>query len=175
MNKNSNSQIDNEPLIIQSISFTEEDNTKSLEIDYCMRSDYLVPTIITEKLNIIPERSWKKGDIRISNILNRKTKLIEQKESVYPSGIWGANSKHFTDEIIAEKHAKVLLDILEPKIEQINEIRRETKEITCRFYIRYEPIDDWGSYELCNAIINKLNLLSDYIEFGFIGFHKEKE
>ena len=175
MTNNENLNKGEEPYFLQSISFAEEDNTRSFEIDYCMKSNYLKPKIITEILGIIPERSWAKGDIRISNIRNIKTNQIEQKETVYPEGLWAINSKHYTNEIIAQKHAECLLELLEPKIGQINEIRRKTKNITCRFYFRYEPIGDWGSYELRYEIIDRLNKFSDYIEFGFIGFHIDKK
>lgn len=84
-----------------------------MEVQVTVRfvGDHVDPQLLTSKLGIKPSKAHKKGE-----------QTHKQSSSVYPTGYWGIDSPYALDQPF-KKHLEYLLDLLEPKISILQQLR----------------------------------------------------
>ena len=154
--------------ILQEISFAEEDNVKKVFVDFRIRSDILDPEEITKDFGINPKTAYAKDDPYQSKARNPKTKQFHLQWQKRPCGIWSLSSENMVSSVRAEDHIQYLLTLLEPIGEKLHFYlsRRETYVVS--FYIHWEPVGEWGSYEVDQDLLNRISSLCHYVEFVFM-------
>ncbi len=153
----------------QTISFAEEDNSKKVSIDFRIRSDILRPQEISNQFGILPTKAWAKGEKFQSKRRDPKTKQVCVEWRERPWGMWHLDTENLVSELKVEKHILYLLDRLEPKKSQLAEYLERQNDYSISFYIHWEPLNDWGSYELDSSLLSRMSTLCHYVEFAFIG------
>lgn len=154
--------------VLQELSFEEDDVAKSVLVDFGMRSDVLDPKAMTDLLQIQPSRSWAKGEQYLSKTRDPVTKQLTKAWYRRSSGIWAIDSKACTQTKRVEYHIQYLLNMLEPKQEQIKFFVEQQAIYSVSFYIRWEPKSGHGSYEISNSTLSRMSALCHYIEFSFL-------
>lgn len=153
---------------LQEISFDEDIVAKTVYVDFGIRSDVLDPQTVTTMLEIQPTRAWAKNEVYSSKTLDLATQQVVAVLRKRPWGIWAIDSKAFTASKRVEAHLLYLLNLLEPRQEEINFFVNRPEEYTVSFYIRWEPKSGHGSYEISNTTLGKMAALCHYTEFSFL-------
>lgn len=154
--------------VLQEISFDEELVAKTVYVDFSIHSDVLDPKAITNLLGIQPSRAWAKGEQYLGKMFAPATKQVTQVWRPRYSGIWAIESEGMVESKRVEAHALYLLNLLEPAQEQLKHFLNLPEAYTVRFYIRWEPKDGHGSYELSSGTLSKMAALCHYTEFSFL-------
>jgi hypothetical protein len=153
--------------VLQVISFAEEDSAKRVYVDFSICSDILIPQEITNRLGILPTRTWAKGDRYEGRGRDPRTKKFYKEWRERPSGIWGLDTESSVKELRVEKHILFLLNLLEPSEKQIEYYLQQRENYRISFLIHWQPYGDWGSYVVDNNILQRMSALCHYIEFEF--------
>jgi Domain of unknown function (DUF4279) len=148
---------------LEDISFEEEDNTKSIRVTYRIRSDIIVPETITSELGLQPSDSFIKGDKYLGKVRDPNTKVITSIGRVRPWGIWKIDSRGLDKSLKVEDHIVYLLEILEPRSNQIRKYL-DNKLYVISFHIRRETLDSYSSFEISSNLLERMSRLCNYIE-----------
>ena len=154
--------------ILQVISFAEEENTKKVFVDFRIRSDILSPQEITQNLGVMPTQSWEKGEKYQGKARDPKTKQFYTIWREQPWGMWHLNTQGIVSDLRVEKHILYMLNLLEPSKKRLEQYLSRKEEYRISFYIHWEPIDDWGSYEVDHDVLRRMSALCHNVEFTFM-------
>jgi hypothetical protein len=153
-------------MLEQDISFEEKDNTKSVRVDYTVRSDFLNPETLTSEFGIQPVNSFAKGEKYLGKVRDVKTKKTVDVWRTRPWGIWRIDSRTLDPTYKkVEDHLVYLLKILEPSTDNIKKYLAQESKYSITFYIRWEPLDTYGSYEISGKSLKWAGELCHLIEF----------
>ncbi len=155
-------------MLLQRISFDEDDVARKVLVDFCMQSDTLDPSAISLDLGIQPTRSFAKGEKYLGKQMDPQTKNIFTVWHERPWGIWAIDSESLVQTKRVEQHFVYLLNILEPKKEQIKRYLSQDKGFSVRFYVWWEPFPPSSSHTISSQVLARASELCHYIEFGFI-------
>jgi len=156
------------------VSFEEEDTTKTVFVDYRVRSDFLDPVVLTSEFGVTPTRSWAKNEEYISKALDPETRKTIQVKRKHPWGIWAVETRGLISSKKVEQHVLYLLDKLEPRKERIKRFLSKKNKYVISFYIRWEPVEIGGGYEVTSQTLRRMTSLCHYIEFNFENFTNGK-
>jgi Domain of unknown function (DUF4279) len=154
-------------MFLQDVDFSEEKNTKSAFVDFRMRLGDLSPTEVTKRLRIQPSIAWAKNEQYLGKTREPVTGNIAPIWRARPWGMWIINTKEAVHVKKVESHVIYLLNLLEPAQEQVKHYLERCEANSISFYIHWQPIDEWGSYELPSALLGRMAQLSHYVEFQF--------
>ena len=154
--------------VLQYYSFSEEGHTKNIFVDYGMRSGILEPEKITRTLGIEPTRKWSKDDIYWGKKLDVNTQEIVSIQRKRPWGVWAIDTSVLVDSKRVEEHITFLLDLLRPVENEIQKLLTNIPSYNVSFYIRWEPIDGHGSYEISSKSLHQMSKLCHHVEFNFL-------
>ncbi len=90
--------------MVINISFEENDNTKFVCVSYSIRSDILVPNIITSELAVQPTHVFAKGDRYLSKTFDPETKTTTEVWRERPWGVWRIDTKGANLSLKVEDH-----------------------------------------------------------------------
>lgn len=154
--------------ILQEIYFDEDQNTKKTYVDFRIRSNTLIPQEVSYNLGVKPTKAWAKGERYLSKAFDPQTKKISSIWHLRPWGMWHLDTKNTLPDKKVEKHILYLLSIIEPKKDNLDYYLKRKDEYSISVYIHWEPVDDWGSYEINSNVLWRMSSLCHYIEFMFI-------
>ncbi|MCC7355331.1 MAG: DUF4279 domain-containing protein [Anaerolineae bacterium] len=155
------------PVVLQTISFAEEDAVKELHANYRIRSDDLDPAEITRSLGIQPSRSWVKYEKYLGKRFDPETEQVVPTWAKRPPwGMWSVNTEGIVLSKKVEQHLLYLLELLEPKADRIKYYLEHCEAISC--YVWWEPFDGHGSYVISSDILKRMAALCHHMEFGVI-------
>lgn len=154
--------------ILQEIYFDEDQNTKKTYVDFRIRSNTLIPQEDSYNLGVKPTKAWAKGERYLSKAFDPQTKKISSIWHLRPWGMWHLDTKNTLPDKKVEKHILYLLSIIEPKKDNLDYYLKRKDEYSISVYIHWEPVDDWGSYEINSNVLWRMSSLCHYIEFMFI-------
>ena len=153
-------------MFLQDLSFDEKDVTKIVFINYSIQSANLIPDQITSELDIKPSRAFAKGEKYQGRVLNTLTKEVESVWRERWTGVWAIRTEGVVTSKYVEHHAQYLLDLLEPKASFLD---RYLSIYSVRFYIRWEPFGEHGSYRISANLLGRMAKLCHFFEYSFIG------
>lgn len=156
------------------VSFNEEDTTKLAFVDFRIRSDILDPVVLTKEIGYKPTRAWARDEEYIGKTMDPKTKKVSRLKRKKPWGMWAIDTGELMTSKRVEEHALFLLDILEPKKDKINNYLKRKNQYVISFYIRWEPVETGGSYEVASKTLRRMTSLCHYFEFNFLDFRNSK-
>jgi len=142
----------------------ERDDCKEVGVSFALRSDNLVPEEITKTLGVRPSWAFRKGD-RYKSVSG----ILEQ-----PWGVWAVDSKDAVKSREPEAHAKYILDLLEPRADQIRRLIGG-KDLHVSMRIWWETYGSTTGYSLKSETVRRLASLCQELNFTFIGTPCEEE
>lgn len=131
------------------------------ECELLIVSNTILPEIITEYLNINPDRSFKKNERYISK--NSGSMIIK------PHNLWAVKSKAIcknSNEI--SPHIKSLKSILNISLDKLNKIK-DDPNYDAVFWIWLEDETNVFGIELTSEELNFINLISNRLNISFNG------
>jgi hypothetical protein len=153
--------------ILQKISFSEIDNTRSANLIYGIKSNILNPQEVSDLLQVKPTRAISKGEKYSIKRRNQNKNQINEIWETSSIGIWYFETMNNIHSLIIEDHVNYLLSILIPKKEGLNKYLSNVNEYEVGIHIYWEPRDNWGSYEVKSELIHELSEYCHYFEFSF--------
>lgn len=128
------------------------------EAAYCfygLKSKTLDGMIVSRELQIVPSHSYRFGD-GFSTAAGARTRSF---------GLWAFSTAGRSISQLAEDHAQVLLDLLEPKLEQLTELRsRFTTEARVRIVVESDA--NVGGADLKSETLARLARICDELTFS---------
>lgn len=106
-------------------------------VEFSLKADTLSPAQVTQSLGIIPSRVYAKGEQYASKAFDTETKRPVPRIGTHPWGLWAVETKDMVLSTNVEDHAICLLNILEPKVEQIQAYLERSNEYSVRFYVEW--------------------------------------
>jgi hypothetical protein len=125
-------------------------------LSWVITSASLVPETISKQLGISPSRSFKKGDPGPGPSGWPK----------YPWGLWAWSTEVMpTNEV--ENHVERLLEVFEPKADQISDFLADPK-FTVTIRIDWDANYPTGGYRLPALTVQRLSKLCNHVDIAFI-------
>jgi hypothetical protein len=155
-------------MVLQDISFDENDAVKKVYVVYRIRSDHLVPQAVTSDLGVEPTRTITKGEKYLGNVFDIKTNSWIKKWSERQFSLWDIDSKSLQQFKKVKEHVGYLLSVLEPHFEQIHPYLLQEEEYIISFYIRWELSAEHGSYIIPGELLRRMGKLCHFVEFSYI-------
>ena len=136
---------------------------------YRINSDHLNASSVTSDLEIQPTEAFNKGEKYLGKIFDTANKKPKSVWKHYPFGTWRLDSKMLLPQKKrVEDHIGYLLEILEPHAEQITKYLNQKENYEISFYIRWEPYDGHGSFTISSELLERMKMLSHFVEFSFL-------
>lgn len=156
------------PKILQEIRFDQQ--TDLVKVTFAMRGDDLQPAVITAELGIQPSWAFAKGESYIGRSIKPETKEIIHVPGERPWGVWAIDTKSFENNKEVQDHILYLINMLEPKREELEKYLERKEEFQIGFSIHWSPVGGYfGSYEVDSNILMRMSRLSHYTDFSFLG------
>jgi hypothetical protein len=131
--------------------------------EFMIVSEEVSPEQITSELNMIPDRSFKKGDQSIS----RHSGSIITK----PHNLWSVKSKNIkSKELSINLHMQYLESILAPQSALLFKYKTDSRFETA-FYIWIETNDAGVGFDLFNTELSFINNISNRVHLSLL--HRE--
>ncbi len=117
------------------------------------------PDEVTEKLGIVPDEHWKKGDVRYK---------LKDKVSLYEFSMWKTGLSKTTNEYYVENQMLKTVAALKTKTDVLNKIKEDndvkfTLQVVPEFYSKKEkPV-----FALGNEIIDFCSLTHTEIDYDY--------
>lgn len=137
-------------------------------VSFGLKGDTLSPAQVTQSLGITPSRAFAKGEQYTSKEFDGGTKRPIPRIGTRPWGVWAVETKGMVSSTDVEDHAIFLLNILEPKAEQIQSYLERSDEYSVSFYVEWITCDSEGGYELSGATLARMSRLCHYVQFAFL-------
>ncbi|MEZ4868013.1 MAG: DUF4279 domain-containing protein [Caldilineaceae bacterium] len=157
-----------QPTELQEISFAEEENVQIVYVDFRIRGDNLDSGNVSERLGIEATRSWSKGEYYLGKTRDPATKQIQSISRKRPWGLWACSSNNVVKTKLVEDHMEYLLSKLEPKQQELLYYLESPEEYTVSFYVHWEPLSEYGSFELSGKKMARAGALCHYTEFSWL-------
>ena len=122
-----------------------------------------MPETITSELGIQPTRVFAKGERYLSKTRDPQTKIITEVWRERPWGIWRLDTGDAYLPLRVEAHMLYLLNILEPRKNQINHYLKEKEGCSVRFYVERKSLNP-SSIEVSSKTLERMSLLCHFIE-----------
>jgi hypothetical protein len=146
------------------------DPTDGTRVGFSIRSEILVPGVISTELEIAPSWAFSKGESYIGKSLHPQTKEIIRVKRQYPWGVWGLDTRSMKNNRNVNDHLLFLLNILEPKQERLAKYLSLVDEYSIGFSIHWQSKGDCtGSYEINSLLLSRISSLCHYVDFSFLG------
>lgn len=139
--------------------FGENSACKKTNVMFRIGGDNVVPSEVTNFIGINPSRAFAKGE----EYITKRGKTRQR-----PIGHWSISSEMAVQSTSPEKHAKFLLDLLEPKTDKILRFV-EDKNYRVSFVFWWEAMDEHGGFTLSSDTIGRLCQLCNDVDYQFIG------
>jgi len=149
--------------VIKEVVYTENTDCAKAFASFGMRSDNLVPGVITETLGLLPSHAFSKGE----------PSSVTADAPKRPWGVWSWSTEGRLSTTIVKDHAQLLLSVLEPKRDQILTYVANSDyyvEIRIGWHTKYLE----GGFTLPAPVIQRLSLLCNYLDFGFLARNQEE-
>ena len=137
-------------------------------VEFSLKADTLSPAQVTQSLGIIPSRVYAKGEQYASKAFDTETKRPVPRIGTHPWGLWAVETKDMVLSTNVEDHAIFLLNILEPKVEQIQAYLERSNEYSVRFYVEWITRGGEGGYDLSGTTLARMSRLCHYVQFAFL-------
>ncbi len=148
---------------------TRQDVTQIVTfVEYSLRADTLFPDQVTQSLGITPSRAFAKGEQYAGNAFDTETRSLVPRIGTRPWGVWAVETKDMISSINVEDHAIFLLNILEPKMEQIQTYLERSNEYSVRFYVEWITRGREGAYDISSTTLARMSRLCHYVQFAFL-------
>lgn len=139
--------------------FGENTACKKTNVMFRIVGDEIDPDEITKLLGIQPTRSFAKDEE-----YNSKSGQVLQR----PIGHWSICSEGLVNSTSTEKHARYLLNILEPSIDAVGKYRNNPNFRTSIIFW-WEATDEHGGFSLSSDTLSRLCRLCNDLDYTFIG------
>jgi hypothetical protein len=156
-------------VVLQDISFDENDVAKVVYVTYRIRSENLIHEELTSSIGIQPTKSYSRGEKYLGKAFDHSKNKIVRKWRVQLSSLWDLDSKIIQNHSKkVEDHIDYLLNILEPHSDQIMVYLKQRDIYFISFYIRWEPLGGHGTYTIQDTVLERMSKLCHFVEFSFI-------
>ena len=146
--------------ILQSYSFDEANQVKSLAVDFTIVCDNLNPSLVTKETGIVPNHSWRKGEIYQS--VSSKTGKSRSYEKVH--GLWRVTSYDKVDSFYINDHISYVLAIVEPSKDYFKSLCK-IQEFRVFFHVYRECFDGQGFFCISSDNMLRMADMCQEIEF----------
>lgn len=153
---------------MQTISFDEIDAVKNVFAVYRIRGAELHPRAVTAEAGIHPSAAYQKGEQFIGKKFDPVTRETVEEIRSRPFSVWDVSSEPQQHLKRVQEHCAYLLNILEPKAEQLRRYLEQDEKFTISFCLRWEPYGEHGSYQLPGDVLARMGRLCHFVEFSFI-------
>ena len=132
---------------------------KKTHVSFGIAGDRVAPEIVTRDMGTEPTGAFRKGEQYVS----RGGRILSR-----PIGVWRLSSEDAVSSTSTEKHAKYIVDRLEPHVKVIAQYLRYPDFRTV-IAVWFEARDGHGGYTLRASTLSRLCKLCNDIDFFFIG------
>ncbi len=143
--------------------------TKELYVSFYIKGgDTLIPDEITHRLGIKPLHSYAKGDKTTPRKGNPPIVSAGQ-----PWGLWRISTKGSVDSVHVEDHFQYLLNLLEPRKEQLDNYLSNPEEYAISFRIWRKALGTTGQIDINSSYLRRICQLCHTFTFHYVGIEEE--
>lgn len=145
--------------------------TRELHVSFYIKGgDALVPEEITQRLGVKPLYSYAKGD----KVVPRRGKPPKRSLG-QPWGLWRISSQGIVDSVYIENHFQYLLDLLEPRKDQLSDYLNNPQEYEVSFRVWRKAFGYSGVVDIDSSYLMRICQLCHTFTLHYVGVEEDDD
>ncbi len=138
-----------------------------LFVRFIINSFVLDPAVISAELGVQPSRAWARGEKYLGRVSDPEMHKMVECWRERGLGIWSIDSTALPPTCTVDEHFLYLLDILEPRQNQLARYLRDAETYTVSFLVRKETGYQRASCEVSSSVLERVAKLCHFVRFAF--------